>query len=89
MVRLRAWIYGNKQHASQSCVDDGDKELLAKVAIVHRTLVLTGQTSVGILIAAKNCASREDFERQLLNLEQGVMWKDENDLSNLAWMDNA
>jgi hypothetical protein len=67
-TRLREWVFGDKQHAYTG-YEEGDKELLMKVAVTHSNLVLAGQTSEAILLAARASASREDFEARLLNLE--------------------
>jgi hypothetical protein len=37
--------------------------------VTHSNLVLAGQTSEAILVAARALASREDFEARLLNLK--------------------
>ena len=71
MVRLRKWIFGSKRSASKGYLDDGDKDLLMKVAMIHSCMVLVGQASELILAAAENSTSRSDFEGQLLNLKQG------------------
>jgi hypothetical protein len=68
-TRLRGWVFGNKQHAYTGYVQEGDEELLMKVAVTHSNLVLAGQTSEAILVAARASASREDFEARLLNLK--------------------
>ena len=70
MVRLRWWVFGNKRTASCGYLDDGDRELLRDVALAHSYLTMVGQTSEPILIAAQNCASREIFQEQLINLIQ-------------------
>ena len=71
MVRLRGWIFGEKR-AGRGHVEVMDKGLLAKVARVHGTLVMAGRTSEDILVAA-SCASREDFERQILDLARHLV----------------
>ncbi|MBN1997877.1 hypothetical protein JW935_10020 [candidate division KSB1 bacterium] len=65
MVRLRKWIFGDKRNVYKNFIEEGDEGLLVKIARVHSLLVLAGQTSEGILKAAENCTSCEDFEAQL------------------------
>lgn len=73
MVRLRKWIFGDQRRLYKGYVEAGDKELLMKVAALHGWLILAGQTSEGILAAAEDSVSREDFEKQLLSLEQDAL----------------
>jgi hypothetical protein len=70
MVRLRAWIFGGKRRLSKGYVEEAEKRLLMRLATVHSYLILAGQTSERILGAAQDAVNREDFERQLLSLEQ-------------------
>ena len=70
LTRLREWVFGDKRHAYKGYVPEGDEELLAKVAMTHSNLVLAGQTSEAILVAARTSVSREDFEARLLNLKK-------------------
>lgn len=76
MVQLRGWVFGDKRQATKGYVAEGNQKLLMQVARVHSYLALAGQTSEGILAAAQRCESREDFERQLRILEQGILRKD-------------
>lgn len=69
LTRLREWVFGDKQQAHKGCVQEGDDELLVKVAMTHSNLALVGQTSEAILVAARTSVSREDFEARLLNLK--------------------
>jgi len=69
LIRLREWVFGDKQQSYTGYVQEGDEELLMKVAVTHSNLVLAGQTSEAILVAARASASREDFEARLLNLK--------------------
>jgi hypothetical protein len=75
MVQLRGWVFGDKRQAHKGYVKEGDKGLLKKVAAVHGRLILAGQTSEGILALAEDCASRKDFERQLLSLGRDAWGK--------------
>ena len=75
MVRLREWVFGDKQRAYRGYVEEGDKGLLIRVAATHSCLIIAGQTSEGILAAAKASVSREDFEKQLSSLEEDALRK--------------
>jgi hypothetical protein len=70
MVRLREWVFGGKRRLSKGYVEEGEKGLLMRLATIHGYLILAGQTSERILAVAEDCVNREDFERQLLSLEQ-------------------
>ncbi len=69
LVRLRGWVYEGKRRTSRGYVEEGDKELLNKVAAAHKNHILSGETSEEILAAAKASGNRENFEEQLLSLE--------------------
>ena len=45
--------------------------------MTHGHLILAGQTSEGILVTAESCESREDFERQLQDLERDAFGKND------------
>jgi len=47
---------------------EGNRKLLAKVASTHGYLVLSGQTSEAILVAAGASTSQKDFEARLSSL---------------------
>ena len=69
LTRLREWVFEEKQQAYRGYVQEGDKELLMKVAVAHSNLVLAGQTSEAILVAARASASWADFEARLLSTQ--------------------
>jgi hypothetical protein len=77
LVRLRAWIFGDKRQTTIGYIGDGNQDLLMRVARVHGQLILAGQTSEGILEASAHCESREEFESQLQSLEQDAMMEDD------------
>jgi hypothetical protein len=65
-IRLRKWVFGDKQTARHGYVRAGDKKLLARIAEAHSKLLLAGQSSEAILTAARAASSRKDFEARLL-----------------------
>lgn len=65
---MRRWIFREKRRTYEGYVQAGDEELLMKVAATHASLILAGQTSEAILVAAKASTSQKDFETRLLNL---------------------
>jgi hypothetical protein len=67
-TRLREWVFGDKRHTREEYVEEGKKELLAKLAVTHANLILVGQTSEAILAAASASANQKDFEAQLPKL---------------------
>jgi len=71
MVRLRRWIFGEKQHARR-IVPVANKGLLKRLAALHGHFVCSGQTSERILAAAAVCESRRDFEEHLSRLERDI-----------------
>jgi hypothetical protein len=64
-VRLRNWIYGGGRPGCRGYAEGG-RELLEKVALAHRDLILGGETSEGIVAAAIAAENREDFDEELL-----------------------
>lgn len=60
-INLRKWVFGDKGHARA-----GDRKLLAQVAGAHVKLLLAEQSSEAILAAARDAASRKDFEARLM-----------------------
>ena len=76
MVRLRKWIFGNKRSASQGYLDDGDRELLMDIALLHSYLIIVGHNSEWIFEAAQNCKKVEDFQEKLLMLKDDLGKKD-------------
>ena len=66
-VRLRGWLFGDRQ-ADRGYLRAADAELLRLVAVTHAKLLLTGQTSEGILLAASEESNRLDFEGRLAEL---------------------
>jgi len=64
-IRLREWVFGDKRQAREGYVQDGDEDLLAKLAMAHGNLILAGRTSEAILEAASASSDREDFEISL------------------------
>ena len=79
MIRLRGWVFGNQRPASQGYLGSGDQALLREVALAHSCLVLAGNNSEPILIAAKDCDNLGDFKIWLLNMKQMIDRKDEDD----------
>ena len=71
-LRLRQWIFGEKQFTCQSYMQDADKKLLEIVARAHCVLVLADETSEAILATAKSSTSQEDFKTQLLRLVEEI-----------------
>lgn len=71
LTRLRGWIFWDKRQTYEGYVQEGDQGLLRKVAAAHASLVLAGQTSEAILVAAKMSTDRKDFETRLSNLQTG------------------
>jgi len=68
MVRLREWIFGDKQRLTRGYVEEGDRVLLKRIAAAHGCLIVAGQSSEVILRAAKDSADRDDFDRRLESL---------------------
>ena len=64
MVRLRGWIYDDKQPRNKGC-----KDLLKRIVIAHKNHILNGETSEKILAAAKASENRQEFEEYLLSLQ--------------------
>ena len=71
-VRLRKWIFGDKQFSSKNLLQTADKNLLGAVARAHYELVIANQTSEAILAVAKTANSRKDFEEKMLRLVEGI-----------------
>ncbi|MGC9399221.1 MAG: hypothetical protein ACP5HM_08790 [Anaerolineae bacterium] len=63
LVRLRKWVFGEQSRGRAYAA--GGRELLEKVALAHRNLVLEGETSARIVGAAKTARDREEFEEYL------------------------
>ncbi len=76
-TRLRAWVFGEKQRSYKGYVQEGNEELLLKVATTHASLTLADQTSEAILSTAKTSVSRKDFETRLLDLEKDARYERE------------
>lgn len=70
MVRLRKWLFGEKQRMSRGYVGEADAGLLLRIVTAHAHLTLAGQTSEPIFSAAMASADRKDFEDRLLVLRQ-------------------
>jgi hypothetical protein len=64
-TRLRAWVYGRKEHTRRGYVAAGDARLLRQSATVHALLLLAGRSSAEVLAAAAEAADRRDFDRRL------------------------
>ncbi len=60
-VRLRRWIYGDRQLTDTGYAEAGDRELLQSVASAHRNLILEGKTSGELLAWAAGVQNRADF----------------------------
>ncbi|HVC96691.1 MAG TPA: hypothetical protein VND64_23640 [Pirellulales bacterium] len=69
-VRLRRWVFGNKERSEKGYVAEADTRLLEAVAIAHAVLHQAHQTSTPLLAAAIASADREDFEKRLADLTQ-------------------
>jgi hypothetical protein len=67
-ARLRHWVFGEQTHIRQGYVESGDTDLLRQLAAAHAHLVLAGQSSELILLAAMAAADRPDFKRRLADL---------------------
>jgi hypothetical protein len=70
MVRLRAWIFGDKKRLVRGYVEEGNQGLLMRIAAAHGCLILGGKTSEAILKAAEDSADPDDFDRRLESLAQ-------------------
>jgi hypothetical protein len=68
LARLKGWVFGTQQGTNKNTIQEGNRKLLKKVAVVHSHLMLTGHTSEAILTAAGTAADQQDFEVQLENL---------------------
>ena len=66
-VCLRGWLFGDRQ-ADRGYLRAADAELLRLVAATHAKLLLTGQTSEGILLAASEAPNSLAFEERLTRL---------------------
>lgn len=64
-TRLRAWVYGRKEHARRGYVAAGDARLLRQIATAHARLLLAGRSSAEVLAAAAEAADCHDFDRRL------------------------
>jgi hypothetical protein len=64
-VRLRQWIFGDKEYTGRTCVNEDGARLLESIAVTHAFLHLTGKSSQSILEAALSAATREAFEDHL------------------------
>ena len=58
-------------HSTKGYVKAGDVRLLEKVARTHAQLIGVNQSSEAILAAAAAAADRQDFERRLVNIQEG------------------
>ncbi len=67
-VRLRKWVFGDKEHSVKGYVAEGEASVLKMIAIAHAVLFLSGRTSEPILAAALVSADRRQFEKTLAGL---------------------
>jgi hypothetical protein len=67
-VRLRKWVYGDKEYSVKGYVAEADASILAMIALAHAALDLSGKTSEPILAAALASADRQQFENALAGL---------------------
>ena len=67
-LRLRGWIAEDGIKSGRRHVEQGDRTLLTRVAVAHAQLALAGRSGAEILAAAAGEADRDEFERQLADL---------------------
>jgi len=67
-VRLREWVFGQKEHGRRGYVQEGDGRFLAQIASIHAQLLAADQSSEPILSLAASTADRHEFEARLSGL---------------------
>jgi hypothetical protein len=67
-VRLRRWVFGDKEYSVKGYVAEAEASLLETIAVAHAVLYLSGHTSEPILAAALASADRQQFENKLAGL---------------------
>jgi hypothetical protein len=67
-ARLRAWVFGPKQHTRRGYVAKADAALLRSLAAAHARLLRAGRDARAILDAAAKAGGRRDFETALAAL---------------------
>jgi hypothetical protein len=67
-TRLREWVFGTQEHSSKGYIQEGDAELLRRIACTHAHGIQTDPFARAILTAADSAADRERFEAELLVL---------------------
>lgn len=69
-TRMREWVFGMKKRSQKGYVEEGDVDLLRKIATAHANLLIAKQTGTLILAAAASARNRQDFEARLLGLQE-------------------
>lgn len=65
-TRLRAWIFGDKEHAMKGYVAEAEVSLLEPIARVHAHLLIDRQSAAAILDWAAATDDRHRFEAELM-----------------------
>jgi hypothetical protein len=67
-VKIRQWVYGNRQSNYLGCMHIADIDLLRVIAEMHCRLVLNDETSEVIIAKALSLDTNKDFIKQIQKL---------------------